>query len=333
MSSEAAKEDLMTLLGFFLGDGWTRAEEKYGRYEIGLSVFNDKLKEKYSNILNDIFGITTTGNNEGTIVFSSKEVYQKLEYIGITGKSINRTIPSWIMTLTENLQLAFINGYLEADGYINNTGAWVFEANNNKIIERLRMMLVHLGFSVSNVHERLREPTEIKGKTATPSGPSFSFQAYPNYSKSKNTTIYGDTTHLPDFLCYERIRKIDTLGEEDTYDLKIEKSHNFFADGVLAHNSGGACFLLSTGEFIGVPSRITVRLTGFSTDAITHMMYFIPISSVYDFLEDQVYMFIYDDATNSDECAEIRKKKRERDEKMRAIDVSREGDKEETEEK
>jgi S1-C subfamily serine protease len=88
-------------------------------------------------------------------------------------------------------------------------------------------------------------------------------------------------------------------------------------------NSGGAVFLADTMEFVGIPSRIAVNIAGFSADAITHMSYFIPIPSIYKFLEDQVFMFIYDSNYTSNKCAQIRKEKRERDEKQMAIEVSR----------
>lgn len=91
-------------------------------------------------------------------------------------------------------------------------------------------------------------------------------------------------------------------------------------------NSGGAVFLEETCEFIGVPSRVAVSMSGFSTNAITHLSYFIPVMSIYKFIEDQIFMFIYDDKITSKECEKSRKDKRERDEKMMAIDLSRDGD-------
>jgi len=90
-------------------------------------------------------------------------------------------------------------------------------------------------------------------------------------------------------------------------------------------NSGGAVFLAETIEFIGIPSRIAVNISGFSADAITHMSYFIPIASIYNFLEDQVFTFLFDNKFTSDQCAKLRKQKRERDEKQMAVEMTRDG--------
>jgi len=97
-------------------------------------------------------------------------------------------------------------------------------------------------------------------------------------------------------------------------------------------NSGGSVFLAETGEFIGVPSRVSVVMMGMGGSAITHMSYFIPITSVYDFLEDQVFNFIFDPDISSKACADSRKLKRNRDEKNMAIDMSRQSKKEDDEE-
>ncbi len=88
-------------------------------------------------------------------------------------------------------------------------------------------------------------------------------------------------------------------------------------------NSGGSLYLVETGEFIGVPARIAV--TGiFGSDAITHMSFAIPVWTIYKFLDDQMFEFIYDPNYTSKDCEERRRQKRERDEKQMAIDVSRE---------
>ena len=75
-------------------------------------------------------------------------------------------------------------------------------------------------------------------------------------------------------------------------------------------NSGGACYRYSKKrkqyDWIGVPSRISVAPSGFSTDAITHMGYFIPIERIYNLLSENHYNFIYDDEYTIEDCAKLR---------------------------
>lgn len=84
-------------------------------------------------------------------------------------------------------------------------------------------------------------------------------------------------------------------------------------------NSGGSCYRWSptrkTHEYIGIPSRISVQPSGFSSDAITHMGYFIPIDRVYSLLEENDYQFIYDDSISIDACKKARKAKQKPEDK------------------
>lgn len=84
-------------------------------------------------------------------------------------------------------------------------------------------------------------------------------------------------------------------------------------------NSGGGTFLDSTGEFIGVPSRMAV--TGIlGQTAVTHLMYIGPITRVYDFLDKQMFRFVYD-PSHTEESEELeRTKTREGDKKRRAVE-------------
>ena len=41
---------------------------------------------------------------------------------------------------------------------------------------------------------------------------------------------------LPEGMEWTRIRSIKSLGEQVTYDLEVENTHNFFANGIFVHN-------------------------------------------------------------------------------------------------
>lgn len=93
--------------------------------------------------------------------------------------------------------------------------------------------------------------------------------------------------------------------EIDNYDYMLSTAASIFG------NSGGAVFGAENLKFVGVPSRIGVSMLGYQ--AITHMGYFIPISRVYNFLEDQCYQFIYDPSWTPSKSQRLREQKRERE--------------------
>ena len=83
-------------------------------------------------------------------------------------------------------------------------------------------------------------------------------------------------------------------------------------------NSGGALFLADTHEFIGVPSRIAVTMSGFSAAPITHLSYAIPITRVYKFLVDQYFDFVFEPGHTEAGDAERRVQARKNEEMQMA---------------
>ena len=83
---------------------------------------------------------------------------------------------------------------------------------------------------------------------------------------------------------------------------------------IIFGNSGGAMFRPRNGhyEFIGVPSRISVSMSGFSSSPITHMGFLAPPTRVYEFLRDNCMDFIFDKSVTPEECDAERERKAER---------------------
>lgn len=79
-------------------------------------------------------------------------------------------------------------------------------------------------------------------------------------------------------------------------------------------NSGGSVFLEETEDFIGVPSRLAVTISGFGSDAITHLSYIVPITRIYGFLDDQLFRFIYDSKFTEEGESEERERRRKEEE-------------------
>ena len=80
-------------------------------------------------------------------------------------------------------------------------------------------------------------------------------------------------------------KPITTTGEIISIDEQIDEQQYFMSNASsIFGNSGGAAFLMDTGELVGIPSRIDVARSGFSDQAVPHLNYFIPIDIVYETL-------------------------------------------------
>lgn len=108
---------------------------------------------------------------------------------------------------------------------------------------------------------------------------------------------------------------ISTNGEIVYMDAEIDNERYIMGTyNSIYGSSGGAVFRWSEirerYEFIGVPARITVVPKMFDVEAITHMSYFIPIESVFSFLKDWCYHFIFDPKANAAHCHQMRERMR-----------------------
>jgi len=108
---------------------------------------------------------------------------------------------------------------------------------------------------------------------------------------------------------------ISTYGHIVYMDSEIENErYNMGTYNSIYGSSGGSVFWWSEDrqryEFVGVPARITVVPGIFDVDTITHMSYFIPIESVFGFLKDWCYDFIFDSSITPEECHKKRESKR-----------------------
>ncbi len=98
-----------------------------------------------------------------------------------------------------------------------------------------------------------------------------------------------------------------THGQLSGFDRKIEaQPYLLHTAPSIFGNSGGALYLEETRELIGVPARITV--SGFS-QAITHLSYAIPATTICKFLDDKDFQYVYDPAFASLQCKAVREKK------------------------
>lgn len=108
---------------------------------------------------------------------------------------------------------------------------------------------------------------------------------------------------------------VPTRGEITSMDDEIDREKYWMSNAQIIYgNSGGSVYLVKTDknseyyEFIGIPSRISV--VGFG-DSITHMGYFIPIDSIYKWLTEEIFQFIFDSKFTSKKCEKIRERKKD----------------------
>ena len=125
---DIADEEFADFAGFMLGDGWIKGADNpgYCGYRVCFACgVDDVQNEKYRHILEKYAGkpvkyFATGKNGSGKSCLTySKRLYYILKNSGLSGSAKTKRIPQWIFNASPSIQLAFINGLVNADGSVN----------------------------------------------------------------------------------------------------------------------------------------------------------------------------------------------------------------------
>lgn len=267
----------MESLGMILGDGFFARSHRNGKGStFGISHSRDaSYLPAYVNAIESSFlacdrayGMKNGGTtaliakrrDENTTVFYSTLAYEELERCGIVGTSKTKRVPEWVFSLNRELRLAFIRGYLDADGTVNKNGQIRFVSVNLAMLEQFRHLCMSCGIRVGNIFS-----SRIKSQFSGYEEYSHILYAFECSDPRKNaeigthTLLYRErinrkiadrkrrvvpiypneaqkTTRDLQF-AYHRIYSITKVSSEPVYDLEVEGSHCFIANGVVVHNS------------------------------------------------------------------------------------------------
>jgi len=227
-------EDVAWLLGLFIGDGHIPPRNPR------VCVYGETRK-RAAQIVRDKWGANSTEHEVHGLIIHSAHLARVL--IGALGSEKARTkrVPASTSLLGPELIRAFCAGYADADGHLDKRGYQSYASASRDLVAGVRSLHVMLGDSVSNISTNFRKkPIVINGKLVKDAAPLHTFQVYPDSNRQgqKLLDVYGARRALPDEnFSVETLLSVEEDGYEDTYDLQIEGTENFIADGYLVHNS------------------------------------------------------------------------------------------------
>lgn len=221
--------DFCRLYGFLIGDG----NLNYCDYENASQVIYSRgvyqdLNDKYDKLLSD-FGLDVAVNaTRTTSVVCSVKLARLLVLLGFNNGSHIKRIPRWLGKLPAEYREAFLEGFIDADGWESSQhpqgNLRHFEIANIPLAYDLKNLINGLGYSSGNIKIRKKDPGfEIKGKIVKSTRPAATL----TFSSRKSNVE----------LLAENVKKISKIGEMRVYDLEVDDAaHNFVVEGVCVHN-------------------------------------------------------------------------------------------------
>jgi len=263
---EHSTVDLMWLFGLFLGDGniYRQPAQNSGtRYaKVGFSVpRNNRARDKLIRCMAEIIDTPPTERKDGVqLTWNSVELADLFGLQGLEGTADTKRIPEWVFSTPESHRLAFLAGYIDADGTLPISKRRILiKSVNRQLLQDVARLAVTLGIT-PRIYTEFAEERQviIMGYTMTAHG-SYRVELpvdprlldyvceetkqkmllVPNSALQQHRHVGRSNIELS-----ETVEVVDvTVGEssaEDvpTWDIEVEGTGNFVAEGFIVHNSG-----------------------------------------------------------------------------------------------
>jgi stage V sporulation protein R len=231
-------EEFAEFLGYLIGDG----NIHISKGAIGYTTGDRTLADRYAGLVTELFAIKTTPfwdartvNGKGgrwRVVFYSINVLELLQSLGLDlkAKARDKRIPDVILRSPKSVVSAFLRAYFDCDGCASLTGGVILSTFSDDIALTLQILLLNYGILSSrrgpNVH--------ICGKSAEVFEREIGF-GLPR--KQEKLRAYLENHRW--FLKQQTVDEVVAIEHAiaDVYDITVDRSHRYVANGMLHHNS------------------------------------------------------------------------------------------------
>jgi hypothetical protein len=143
--------------------------------------------------------------------------------LGFAGHADEKRVPAWVFKLPRSQRLAFIEGYIAADGHRRaNHKNLSITSVNRPLLEDVKSLAISCGLDPRKISKWTRRELKPLGKEE---------KEYTHYF------LYFGEKEFETPISFSRVSSIESSGTQDTWDIEVEGSHNFVANGLVVHNS------------------------------------------------------------------------------------------------
>jgi len=212
-------DDVMWILGFYLGDGYP---DGTGRVTFAVPD-GDPACARLRELLDGVFGLEATRARGVQLRVNSTMLVDWIRASGINGDAQTKRVPDWVFRLPHSQKRAFIDGYIAADGNARRGRKNIsISSTSMELLEQVRALAISAGIDARKISTFFRFAKLPRGRTEK--------------SYSWNVLYFGDGA-LTSPVQFVPITTIEPAGEHVTYDIEVEGTANFVANGVYVHNS------------------------------------------------------------------------------------------------
>jgi Fe-S cluster assembly scaffold protein SufB len=218
-SPEQSTDDLLWTLGFYLGDGFLDGSNRV----IFAVPDTDPACSPLRDRLASVFGLEATRGQGVQLRVNSAPLVDWLVANGFGGNAETKRIPDWVFRLPHSQKRAFIDGYIATDGHVRKGHKNVSITSASwDLLEQVKALAISAGLNPTKISTWTRDAKLPLGTREKRYTTSFLY--------------FGDET-LDSPVHFVPVLTIEPAGEHVTYDIEVEGTANFIANGIFAHNS------------------------------------------------------------------------------------------------
>ena len=248
----SVSEDVAWFLGFMLGDGWVssvRRGQRSRTYAVCVAVgqspceakagLEDRVRAAFESFsANKVY--TTSGGYLRSDWTAGGRMLHGMGYgAGAKGKRVPDAVWRW----SPHLRRAFLRGYADADGTMQHESergggqTWRIGSVNRQLLQDARDLALTCGVRPTTVFtdkpRRQQPPNSPKPVVSVIHSLGLSFLSHMAEGRSRLLRDHP----APEYLRYERVRAITPGVIAPVYDLTVEGTESFVAEGFVVHNT------------------------------------------------------------------------------------------------
>lgn len=262
---EYTTDEIMWLFGYWLGDGDIakqagKTQDMLRWAKVGFSTpLTDRAHDRLLETMTQVINAPPVVRSDGVHVsWHSKELAEFFTLNGFEGNAHTKRVPQWVWSLPESQRLAFIAGYLDADGFAQEPRRFALKSSNYALLQDFASLLVTLGVT-PRLYTEFDGPKQVKIlgveceahgahrltfpqdtrllPYVSPTLREHAEQASPAQLEH-HRSIGRSNIELPDAV---QVVEVQVSEPSDapvpTWDIQVEGTGNFISQGFIVHNS------------------------------------------------------------------------------------------------
>lgn len=229
-------EELMYIVGRWLGDGWVRDEHRNGRGENSTQhqiyiCCNQQKRERLAQRLHTLLdGICKIAVIEERTVTKFRFMHKGMcewlvenfgKYAG------GKTIPAWVFGLKTSLIEALFSGYIDSDGHDDKNGNIKATTVSKSLAMGMRTIGEILGYQCGLYFFERPRTAIIEGRTVNQQN---------TYTLHFRNTKVKSVIMERDYNWYKCRKVIPTNKTETVYNITVADDHSYIVEGYAVHN-------------------------------------------------------------------------------------------------